>query len=248
MKRALTATAPAFLILLASSATAVAQPLGRPGPPESGFELRIGQFMPAGDSDFWDATGDVFTLAPSDFDDFVFGMTFVRPVSNEIEIGFNADFFRETARSQYRDWVDEDGFPILHDTRLSLTPVTADVRLLPGGRFRLRPGGRRIVKTTFYIGAGVGLVFWDYEEYGDFLDFGFDPPEIFIDGFSDSGVEFEAHALAGVEVPVGRRTNLVIEGRYSWSEAELGGDFSGLAETDLDLGGTSFYGGVSFRF
>jgi hypothetical protein len=36
--------------------------------------------------------------------------------------------------------------------------------------------------------------------------------------------------------------------RYSLSEDDLGGDFSGLAETDLDLGGWTLSGGMSFRF
>ena len=122
------------------------------------------------------------------------------------------------------------------------------VRFIPGGRYRIRPGGRHILKPLFYIGVGVGLNFWEYEEVGDFLDFGFDPPEIFGDRFVDDGVAFEAHALAGVEIPVGRATNVLFEVRFSVSEDDLAGDFAGLTETDLDLGGTSISGGMSFRF
>jgi hypothetical protein len=224
------------------------RPPRSPQPPESGFQIRFGAFMPSGDSDFWEDTEDVFTLDVSDFDDFMLGLTYVRPVSNEVEIGLNVDFYEETVRSEYRGFVDEDGFAILHDTELSLIPLTADVRFIPGGRYRIRPGGRKIVKPVFYLGAGVGLTFWEYEEYGDFLDFTFDPPEIFLDRFVDDGVAFEAHVLAGVEIPVSRMTNLLLETRYSASEDDLGGDFGGLPGTDLDLGGSSIYGGLSFRF
>lgn len=251
MRRAVFVIAAATSLLLTSTPPVTAyppRPPRSPQPAESAFQIRLGTFMPSGDSDFWDDTEDVFTLRASDFDDFILGLTYVRPVSNEIEIGFNVDFFEETVLSEYRDYVDEDGFAILHDTVLSQMPLTADVRVIPGGRDRVRPGGRHIVKPFFYLGAGLGLTFWEYEEYGDFLDFTFDPPEIFLDRFVDDGVAFEAHVLAGVEIPLSRMTNLLFETRYSKCDDDLGGDFEGLPETNLDLGGSSIYGGLSFRF
>jgi hypothetical protein len=251
MRRAVFLIAAATLLLSISTPPASAHrpaPPRSPQPAESAFQIRFGAFMPFGDSDFWDDTESVFTLDAEEFDDFILGLTYVRPVSNEVEIGFSIDFFEETVRSEYRDYVDEFGYPILHDTELSLMPVTADVRFIPGGRDRIRPGGRHIVKPFFYIGAGVGLTFWEYEEYGDFLDFSFDPPEIFLDYFDDDGVAFEVHALAGVEVPVSRMTNFLLEARYSASDDDLGDDFEGLPATELDLGGSSIYAGLSFRF
>lgn len=251
MRRAVFAIAAATLLLLASTPPVTAHPPAPPRPPqpaESAFQIRLGAFMPAGDSGFWEDTEDVFTLDVSDFDDFMLGLTFVRPVSNEVEIGINVDFYEEKVLSEYRDYVDEAGFAILHDTELSLIPLTADIRFIPGGRYRIRPGGRHIVKPIFYLGAGLGLTLWEYEEYGDFLDFTFDPPEIFLGRFVDEGVAFEAHVLGGVEIPVSRMTNLLLEARFSASEDDLGGDFAGLPETDLDLGGSSIYGGLSFRF
>jgi len=252
MRRAVFVIAAATLLLPASTPPVTAHPPSpprSPQPPESGFQLRLGAFMPSGDSGFWKDTEDVFTLDVSDLDGFMLGLTYVRPVNNEVEIGFNADFFEETARSEYRDYVDQFGYAILHDTKLSLIPLTADIRFIPGGRYRIRPEGRRIVKPFFfYLGAGVGLTFWEYKEYGDFLDFTFVPPEIILDYFVDDGVAFEAHVLAGVEFPVSRMTNLLLETRFSASDDELGGDFGGLPKTDLDLGGRSIYAGLSFRF
>lgn len=222
-----------------------------PGGPVAEYravQFRMGLFQFDGESGFWDDTADVFTLAPSDFDDVLVGVSFVRSVSHQVEVGFNADFFGETVRSSYRDFVDSAGFSILHDTELSIVPVTVDVRFVPGGRFRERPGGRRVPKPLFYVGVGAGFSFWEYEEFGDFLDFTFDPPEIFYDRFQDDGAALEIHALAGVEIPISRRTNLLIEGRVSSSDDDLGGDFSGLAEREIDLSGSAIYGGVSFAF
>jgi hypothetical protein len=228
-----------------------AQPPGPPPPPPAppwAFQVRLGSFFPEGDSNFWNETESVFTLRASDFDDFVLGLSFVGAISNQVELGINLDFYHEGVVSSYADWVDESGFPIPHDTYLSLYPLTADVRFVPGGRYRIRPGGRHVVKPVFYIGAGLGLLFWDYEEEGYFLDFGFDPPEVFWGRFVDSDVTFEMHALAGVEVPISRGSAFLFETRYSMAEDNLEGDFFGLPATELDLGGPSVFGGIAFRF
>ena len=242
MRRALISVIATALLAVGPAAA------GPPGPHgQSAFQLRLGVFMPAADSGFWDETQDTFTLDESDFNDFVFGMSFVHSLSNTVELGFNADFFSESADSSYRDF-DEGGFPISHDTELSLYPLTFDVRFLPGGRYRMRPGGRQVLKPTFYVGAGLGLNFWEYDEDGDFIDFSDPDLPIFFGHFSDDGTAFELHVLAGAEIPLGYVTNLLIEGRYSESEDELGGDFAGLDEDEIDLGGTAIYAGLAFHF
>jgi hypothetical protein len=243
MRRAIGSVATATLLLLVASVPVTAQP---PGPRQSAFQVRLGVFMPTADSDFWDANKNDFTLSGSDFDSFMLGFTYVHPYSNYVEIGFNFDFYEETASSQYREYFDFG--PVYHDTTLTLMPLTADVRFIPGGRYRVRPGGRHIVKPVFYIGAGAGLTFWEYEEVGEFVcedDLGFFPCG---DRLLDDNVTFELHALAGVEVPVGRWTNLLFEGRYSVAEDDLSGDFAGFALKELDVGGSSIFGGLSFRF
>jgi len=240
----------AFALTFAVFGSVAASPPGPGGPGlnYSAVQFRLGLFQLDGDSGFWDDTADVFTLEASDFDDAAVGFSYIRGVGEQLEVGFNADFFEERVRSEYRDFVDIDGYSILHDTELTIVPLTVDFRFVPGGRYRQRPGGRQVPKPLFYVGAGIGITFWEYEEFGDFLDFGFDPPEIFYDEFQDEGAAFEIHALAGVEIPVSRRTNFLIEGRVSDSDDELGGDFSGLPERKIDLGGSSIYAGASIRF
>lgn len=240
----------ALVVTLCFAGTAVASSRHFSGPrfDQRSVQFRLGLFQPDGESDFWDATSDTFTLSPSDFDDVTVGFSYVRGVAEQMEVGFNVDFYERRERSDYRDFVDIDGFPILHDTELAIVPLTVDFRFVPGGRYRERPGGRRLPKPLFYVGAGAGLTFWDYEEIGDFLDFTFDPPEIFFDRFHDDGVALELHLLAGVEVPISRRTNFLAEARLTHSDDELGGDFAGLPEREIDLGGSSIFGGVSFAF
>lgn len=237
--------AAAFLTLWLPDSRALADE-GLPGPNLQALQLRFGGFFPEGGGEFWEENEDVFTLDVSDFDGFVLGFGYVHLVHNHLEVGVNVDFYDESVHSEYRDFIDEFGFPIFHETHLELIPITADVRFLPFGRYRIRGGGRQVLKPAFYVGGGLGLTLWEYEEVGDFLDFGDDPVAIFFGQFQDSGTAFEVHGLAGVEFPLGRRTNLLFEGRVSAAADELSGDFAGLG--DIELGGTSLYAGFSFRF
>lgn len=247
MRRAAISTT--LLILLVSTTSVATAQWGPPGPPRNEFQVRFGYFWldDYRDDGFWADTESVFTVSASDFRDFSFGLTYVRSLQNWLELGFNMDFFDKTVRSAERDFVDEGGRSILHDSELSLVPLTADVRFYPLGRYRIRPGGRYILQSTFYLGVGGGLLFWDYEERGDFVDKGPDP-RIFGALFRDDGIALEVHGLAGVEIPVSPSTYLMFEGRYSFAEDKLGGDFSDLPERDIHLGGAAIHGGFSFRF
>jgi len=121
-----------------------------------------------------------------------------------------------------------------------------DLRFLPGGRYGER--GRRsripVRRPVFYFGGGIGLNIFEYEEVGDFIDF--DLNEVVFDRFNDSGVSFSTHVLAGVEIPVSPAMGLLIEGKRTWTDEELGSDFAGLGR--IELGGTTIYGGLSYTF
>jgi hypothetical protein len=232
------------VMLSASLTTSFAGP--QTGRPDNSFQVRIGGFMPEGGGDLWPDNEEVFTLSISDFDDVTLGLSYIRPISNNFEVGLNADFYDQTVLSSYIDYFDEFGYPILHDTNLQMMPLTVDFRLLPGGRYRMRPGGRQVLKPVPYIGAGLGINLWSYEEYGDFINF--EDPELPIEywWFEDSGTAFETHVLAGIELPLSPTFNVVLEGRYSWSDDDLDEDFAGFGE--IDLSGVLISVGGSFRF
>jgi len=210
------------------------------------FQLRLGGFRPSGNSTFWSDNEAVFTLANSDFSDVVVGSSYVATLANHFEVGLNVDFYNSTYPSDYRELVDQAGFPIVHDSTLAMVPLTIDLRLLPAGRYRPAAPGRRALKPVFYVGGGIGLNFWEYSEAGDFIDFSEPDLPIFGTTYRDSGTAFLTSATTGLEFPVSPRFQVTFEGRYSWSKAELAGDFGGLGE--IDLGGLSLYVGASFRF
>lgn len=261
---ACTASTAFAVMLLASPAAADG---GAIPDTDRAFQIRLGGFFPrGGDGDVWDANEALFTLDRSDFDSVAVGLSYVSSLSNHLELGVNLDFQGETVLSEQRDpiagglFTDTDGFTVRHDTQLGLVPLTLDLRLLPGGRFRLRPGGRHVLQPAVYVGGGIGATFWEYEEIGDFVDDPIVPTIISFDRFRDTGVAFEAHLLAGVDFPISRSVNLLVEGRYAWADDELGESYARsvppeptlpdlfLGADELDLGGVAVHGGVAFRF
>lgn len=214
---------------------------------ESSMQFKLGGFFPSGGDDFWAETEDTFTLDTDDFQDAILGFTYVHGVTNNVEIGFNVDIYDATVVSAYRGVVDEDGFSILHDSTLQMVPMSVDVRLLPGGRYAVRgPRGRLVQRPVFYLGGGIGVNFFEYEEIGDFVDFGDPALPVGFDRFRDQGAAFQTHVLAGVELPLGERWSLMFEGKHTWVDEELGDDFAGLGT--IDLGGFSISAGASIRF
>lgn len=224
----------------------------QPGPPGRSFQIRAGGFFPSGGGDLWDDNAEVFYQDISDFNDFVIGMSFVAPLSNHLEVGFNVDFYDAKTSSAYRDFVDQSLFPIYHDTTLDEVPFIVDARWYPAGRYRIRSGGRRVLRPAFFLGAGIGANFWEYEEVGEFIDCSqgcgpLDPPPPILPGrFKDSGTAFQAQLSTGLELPVSPGFHVVLEGRYAWSDDQLGGDFAGFG--NIELGGASMLLGASWRF
>jgi hypothetical protein len=230
---------------LLTALPAEAQPVSRDRTSQS-FQVRLGGFFPDGGGGLWADVEDQFTLSVSDFNDAVLGFSYVTAMSNHLEIGLNLDFYDNTQRSAERDYVDQDGRLILHDTTLSMIPATVDFRFLPAGRYKARGarGQMSVRQPVPYVGAGVGLNFWEYEEIGDFVHPG--TLEIFFDRYKESGTAFYAHVLAGVELPMAARASLLLEGRYAWSDDTLSGDLSTLGKLVMD--GPSAYVGLSFHW
>jgi hypothetical protein len=226
MKRLRSALATCCVLLTTFGVPAIA------GSPDRSFEARFGGFFLEGDGDFWADNESVFTLDASDFDDATIGLTYSVSFNRFFDMDINADLFDETIVSEYRDFTDDSGFPIFHDSTLSIVPVTLGLRFLPFGHGR--HGERR---PTLFLGAGAGVNFWRYEEFGDFIDFN-DPanPLVFGD-FSESGQAFVSYVAAGLQLPVSHNFSLGFEARRFMSDDELKGDFAGLGT--LDMNGTS---------
>jgi hypothetical protein len=242
MRRLSAAAAIAAATLLAVGPAAAAPP-----PQDGAFNFRLGFFFPTGHGDFWEANEAAFTLDHSDFNGLMGGVGYTASINNYVEFDVNADFYAASSSSADRAYTDLYGYPILHDSRLAIYPVTVGFRVLPAGRFGRRgaEGKHYVRRPVFYLGAGIGGSYWLYEEEGDFVA---SDLSIVYARFTESGVAFETHAMIGIEFPVAPQWNITLEARHSWSEVTPGGSFSVVNPGRLDLGGTSVFLGGALRF
>jgi hypothetical protein len=252
MKRTLPGIAVLVLVLAAAAPAHAGSPGHEPG--GYGFQFRLGGFLPAGGGQLWDNNEQIFTLDASDFNDAALGFSFIAGVSNNIEVGFNVDWYESTAGSYDRGFEGAPGLNPPHDTTLRLSPVTFDFRFLPAGRYSYRGKGQhRVHQPVPYFGAGIGLLFWNYDENGYFIyqntDTG-DYENQYAD-MGDDGTALEVHVLAGIEIPMSPGWNLLFEGRYSWADADVNNSYvaaSELASQNLKLDGMYFFAGASWHF
>ena len=215
--------------------------LGGPRPVVA-FVFKLGELQPTGNSDLWDFHEDLFTAEVEDFDDLAFGFDFLLLVQPHLEFAFGMEAYEGDTGSVYRDFVDSFGQPIAQHQDLNLVPLTVGLHWLPFGRYDGATGAPRTVIP--YLGVGMGMLIWEYELSGSFVDLG--TLEIYDDYFYDDGVTLAALATAGIEFRISRAWSVHVEGRYLWAEDDLGIDFVGF--DDLDLSSWAFFGGVSFRF
>lgn len=238
MKKTLIATTAAWMIAgLAWTQSAEAQ--YRPGTryTEPSFRIQLGEFQPDGDSIYWDDSAFDFDRTADDFEDTLFGVSYIRPLGERLGLQFSGSFYEGSEDLAYVRFVDQFGNDILHTTELELAAITV------GFLYRFTGPDAALVP---YVGAGGGLYAWRLSEFGDFIDFDDPQREIFSDFFEDEDEELGFYFTAGLEVPLADTWSLFAEARWDNAEAELGGDFRGLG--DLDLSGRSYSAGISWKF
>lgn len=226
----------ALAALLLSALPALAQ--GRRYVPEreSAFRLRVGSFLPEGDSQYWRDKEEDFTGSTDDFENPSFGLDFLLPLSNHLSLQFSGTGYGGEATNAYRDFEDNFGDRIRHDTTLDIASGTAGIVLhLAGPDVAVQP----------YLGAGLGAYAWELKESGDFIDFGSSSRTIFSADLSSEGVGFGYYWLAGLAVPITPRVSLFAEGRWTRAEDDLSDDFEGFGK--IDLGGRDFAAGISWN-
>lgn len=219
-------------LLLAGAGSARAQ----------GLDLRIGAFFPRGEETLFQDDRALYTVGKSDFYGVYGGAEYNMVLAHNVELGLSLDGYGQTVDTSYRDYVRPGGDEIRQTLKVRMMPLGATVRIVPTSK-----------RASFapYIGGGIDAVFYEYEEFGDFIDF-FDPGlAVVSDHFRDSGTAFGAHAVAGIRVYLNHDFAIVGEGRYQWAKKDMGEDFApnqaGLVNT-IDLSGPSFTVGVHIRF
>jgi hypothetical protein len=246
--RALRCGAPGVAVLLAlllQPAAAAAQDGFLFSAPKAGVTLRVGPMQYITGSDLFEQLRQDLTLGRRDFRAPAVGGEFAVMALPRVDFVLGVMYSRAERRSEFLDWVGDDDLPIEQVTTLRTVPVTATVRYL------LVPRGRRISemawlpsRTTPYIGAGGGIVWYRLQQDGEFVDF--EDYDIFYDVLATSGSNAMVHALAGVDHWFMPRLGLNAEVRYSHGGARPDQSFRFFDR--LDLSGVQATLGLSVRW
>ena len=218
-----------------------------------GLDLRIGGFLPRArdcgipsnvpaEYTLFQDVCELYAVDANAFDGVYGGIEYNHVVMPNVELAIHVDGSSKTVDTFYRDYERPNGTNILQSLRLQTVPVGLTVRFVPTSkRARIAP----------FIGGGVDAVFYEYEEFGDFIDFFDADLPIYADAFVDNGVAFGLHALGGIRFYINRDFAIVGEGRYQWAGADMGEDFApqepGFVNR-IDLSGWTWTVGLHVRF
>lgn len=215
------------------------------GRPRVSLGLRAGWMVPGEGSDLFDFVQDQLTIQEGDFRGPAFAADVGVALADRLDIVAGFEFTRKTIASEYRDFVDNDLLPIEQSSKLSQNFATASLR------FMLVPRGQRAGSFAWipsrvapYVGAGGGLLWWRFEQYGDFVDF--QDLGVFSDQFRADGTSPTGHVFGGADIRMYKRLFFTLEGRYVWASGTLDGDFVGFAP--LDLSGFRASAGINVLF
>jgi opacity protein-like surface antigen len=201
-----------------------------------GLDLRAGGFFPRAESNLFDDDSELYTVDRDDWRGFSGGAEFSFGLGDTLELGLHLDGYSRTLHTSYRDFERPSGRLITQSLKLTTVPLGFTVRFVPLGQHRLTP----------YVGAGADIVFYEYEEFGEFIDFEDEENlPIFDDAFVSTGAAGGFHVAGGLRIPVSHDFSITAEGRYLWAKADMGDDFRG---NEIDLSGPSATLGVHITF
>ena len=219
------------------------------GSPRVSVGVRGSWFMASAGSDLFDFITKEFTLQKSDFNTGSFSADFGVALNERFEILGGFDLNSKSKASEDRD---EEEL-LANGTRVPITQETGleQFNIMLSAKYSLIPRGRAISKlawipNTFvpYVGAGFGYGSYSFRQNGDFVDFV--DKHIFTDTFRSEGWAPVMQAFAGTDIQMYKKLLLTLEGRYSWSHADLSTDF--IDFDPIDLGGFRFGAGIRLGF
>ena len=207
--------------------------------------VRGGWAVPRAQSEIFGFTTEQLTVNRSDLSGLAVQADLAVRVRDHFDVVLSVGHNQSTVRSEFRDFVDTEDLPIEQTTRFLRTPVTIGVKAYLWDR------GRSVSRFAWvpnawapYIGAGAGLMVYEFTQGGDFVDY--ETLDIFGKNFSSKGTTPAAHLTTGVELSIGTRLLATGEARYLWSRDNMSRDFVDFDR--IDLSGFQITVGVAARF
>jgi hypothetical protein len=215
------------------------------GRPNMSIGIRGSWVFASAGSDFFDFVTRQLTLEKEHFNSPAFAADVAYGLTSRLQVEGGVELTRMERGSEYRDFVDNNLLPIEQTTSLNTTHIIAGVR------YALAPRGREVSRLVWvpskivpYVGAGAGAVYYQFRQYGDFVDFV--DNSVFYESFKSAGWAPTAHVFGGVDVQIYRGLYATVQGRFTKGAGDLGSDF--IDFDPLDLSGFRMSGGINILF
>jgi len=197
--------------------------------------LRIGLFQPNMNSDLWEVNMENLYLSEQDMQNVYYAVEYEFFFNRILSLSIEGGSYDNEHYSQYRDYTYDDGTPINQNLALRTTSVEVNLRIYPiGHKYVFNP----------YIGGGLGIHRWVYEQWGDFINF----DDLTVDeGYADTrAYTLGFNGRAGFLIKFKRSFGFSFEAKYLFLKGELSSLFEGFEK--FDLSGLSFTAGINLFF
>jgi hypothetical protein len=217
------------------------------GRPDGSLALRGSWVFARAGSDLFDFVERELTVDEGNFNRAALASDYGIALTPRTDAVIGVEVNRASVPSEYRNFVDNNRQPIEQTTSLTELNLTGNIR------FAIMPRGREIGRFAWvprtvvpYVGAGGGMLWYQFQQAGDFVD-ALDPRRaIFTDVFKAQGWTPSAQVFSGVDVRLHGRWFLTLDGRYLWAAGALGNDFEGF--DPIDLAGFRAGAGINILF
>lgn len=206
-------------------------------------------------SSLFDQSRTDFTLNRWDFAGPYFGGDVAARLSEHVDLSLSAGWSRGYGPSEYRELIEcsivatpcpaQNQLPIEQET--TFQTVSASV----GGRYYFTDRGRSIGRFAWvpsrispFVGGGVGMMWYDFMQKGDFVDF--QTLSIYGDELHTDGSGASVYASGGVDVSIGKQFYITGEARYNLASGGMRDSYSLFDR--IDLSGLQLTTGVSLRW
>jgi opacity protein-like surface antigen len=99
-------------------------------------------------------------------------------------------------------------------------------------------------RLTPFVGGGVGVVGYEFDQAGDWVDFA--TLEVFPDRLRTTGTGVSGYLGAGADIALGKQFVITAEARYTLANGPVGGAYSGFDR--IDLSGVQLLAGLALRW
>lgn len=214
--------------------------------PTLGFAVHGGYALPMARSDLFDQALDDLVLSRHDFESPYLGGEIAARVSGRWDVTLEVGHAWSSTRTEWRDYIEDDGRPIRQTVEFARTPV------LVSGRYAVVDRGRTIgrfawvpAKVVPFVSGGIGVMRYRFTQDGDFVV----PQtlEIYTDRLEHVASALAAQGTVGLDIQLNNAVYLGAQTRYVWGRGGLDRSVYEGYEP-MDLSGFQLTLGLGARF